>query len=219
MPLLTPAQVAIIFDLDNTLITSRIDFRGLRRALIDLLHADGVTTPHEDLMRLPIPHLVATGEARGADLGKRMWEVVLAFEREGMVDVGVMDHARDVLSALRALGYRLALLTNNSRPATEEAMGNLGLTGYFEVIATRDDVSAPKPAPDGVMAILAHLGPSVRRSYVIGDAWIDGLAAEAAGARFIVFGERAEDARARGVHPWASVADLRRIPGLDLRGD
>jgi len=64
--------------------------------------------------------------------------------------------------------------------------------------------------------ILEHLGP-VHAAYLVGDSWIDGLAAERAGIRFIGFGPRRAEVEARGVRPWTWVGDLRELLTLDLR--
>ena len=210
------SEIALIFDLDNTLIHSTIDFMGTRHRLIDVLMSAGaVSAPREVLIREPIPHLVAMGEAAGEALGRAMWEVVSAAETEGLREAVAVEHAAEVLAALRARGYRLALLTNNTRSGVLPKVGELGLDGYFDVIATRTEVPALKPSPEGVRYILHRL-PAVRLAYVIGDAWIDGRAADEAGARFIGFGERRAASLERGVRPWAWIADLRELLDLDL---
>ena len=210
------SEIALIFDLDNTLIHSTIDFMGTRHRLIDVLMSAGaVSAPREVLIREPIPHLVAMGEAAGEALGRAMWEVVSAAETEGLREAVAVEHAAEVLAALRARGYRLALLTNNTRSGVLPKVGELGLDGYFDVIATRTEVPALKPSPEGVRYILHRL-PAVRLAYVIGDAWIDGRAAEEAGARFIGFGERRAASLERGVQPWAWITDLRELLDLDL---
>lgn len=211
-----PAETALVFDLDNTLIHSTIDFVGTRHRLIDVLEAAGAApAAREVLVREPIPHLVAMGEAAGETLGRTMWEVVAAAEAEGIRDAVAVEHAPEVLAVLRSRGYRLALLTNNDRSGVQPKLAELGLDGYFDVIATRTEVPALKPSPEGVRYILQRL-PAVRLAYVIGDAWIDGRAAEEAGARFIGFGERRAASLERGVQPWAWITDLRELLDLDL---
>ncbi|MDQ7844081.1 MAG: HAD-IA family hydrolase [Armatimonadota bacterium] len=214
-----PAEIALIFDLDNTLIHSTIDFLGTRHRLIDLLLDAGAAPASRDvLLREPIPLLVAMGEAAGERIGRAMWEIVAAAEAEGLRQAVAVEHAAEVLAELRARGYRLAVLTNNARPGVAPKLAELGLDRYFEVIATRTEVPALKPSPEGIHYILDRL-PGVRLCYMIGDAWIDGQAARAAGARFIGFGPRREAARERGVTPWAWIDDLRELLTLPLTRD
>lgn len=214
-----PSQTALIFDLDNTLIHSTIDFMGTRHRLIDVLEGAGAApAPREVLLREPIPHLVAIGEAAGEALGRAMWEIVAEAEASGIRDAGLVEHALEVLRELRARGYHLAVLTNNAGTGVQPKLQELGLGGFFDVVATRSDVPALKPSPEGVRYILRRMH-AARHAFVIGDAWIDGRAAEEAGARFIGFGERQAAALERGVRPWAWITDLRELLDLDLTRD
>lgn len=216
--MLDPAEVAVIFDLDNTLIHSTIDFRKIRRRLIVHLRDAGVTDPSDDsLMALAIPELVERGLKQDPALADQMWQVIAEEEDAGLEGAGAVEHAADVLQALDRRGFQLGLLTNNRRDGTLDRIGQLGLGVHFDAIATRDDVGSLKPLPDGVTHLLTRLR-GVRRTYVVGDSWIDGQAAEAAGARFIGFGPRETEVRARGVHPWAWITDLRQLLEIDLLG-
>jgi len=204
-------RTVLIFDLDNTLIHSHIDFRALRLALIEILHRHGSQLPAEVLARHAIPELVAMGEHIGPEVGGAMWEVVLQHERVGLEGATLTEHAGEVLQALRDAGYSLALLTNNGRAAVEEILNTFGLAGTFEVVVSREDVPSPKPSPEGITFILHRLRCEPARAYMIGDAWIDGLAAQRAGIRFIAFRPGEEDLRSRGVVPWAVIQDLREL--------
>ncbi len=211
-----PRAIALIFDLDNTLFRSTIDFIGTRHRLIDLLETAGrAPAPREQLVREPIPHLVALGDEGDPDLGRAMWAVVAAAEAEGLRDARPIEHAGEVLRTLHARGYRLAVLTNNARAGVQVKLEEFAFDAFFEVIATRTEVRALKPSPEGVRYILERL-PGVEVAYVIGDSWIDGRAAEDAGARFIGFGAREEASREREVRPWAWISDLRELLGLPL---
>lgn len=206
----------MIFDFDNTLIDSRINFSELRTALIDLLEAAApLPSPRADLMRLPIHGLVERGEETAPDLARTMWKLIEDFEAEGLKDATVMPNAHDVLERLAARGYRLALLTNNARPATERMLDVLALSPFLSFVVTRDDVPRLKPDPSGIHVILERLGPA-QTAYLVGDSWLDGQAAHTAGIRFIGFGPRRVEVEARGVRAWAWVTDLRELLDLTL---
>lgn len=214
--MLTPSQIALIFDLDNTLIHTPIDFLAVRHQLIDLLeHSAAGAAPREELVRLSLPELVEIGRQASAPLAARMWEVIGQAERHGLAQATLVDHAPEVLAALRARGHELVLLTNNARAGVDIRLAALGLSQYFALIVTRDDVPGLKPLPDGIFLVLSRLA-GVQRAYMIGDAWIDGRAAMAAGVRFIGFGEKQAAALDRGIRPWAWITDLRELLTLKL---
>ena len=205
----------IVFDFDNTLIHSRIDFGKIRRRLIALLRRAGEDAPDDRLMAMAIPQLVERGLDHDDALAARLWEVVVEEEDLGLKDADVVEHAADVLRELRRRGFRLGLLTNNRRDVTMDRLAAFGLREPFGAIATRDDLAHLKPHPDGLTHLTGQLS-GVRRVYVIGDSWVDGQTAAAAGVPFIGFGPREHEVRARGIQPWAWITDLRELLNLEL---
>jgi phosphoglycolate phosphatase len=207
---------ALIFDLDNTLIRSRIDFLALRHTLIDDLYAHDISDqPRDALVRLALPELVELARSTRPEVATHMWEIIRVAELEGMRGARAVEHANEVLQTLRARGYKLALVTNSVREGVVERLGALDLAPYFDVIVTRDEGTALKPSPEGIHLVLHRL-PGVEAAYMIGDAYIDGRAAEAAGIRFIGFGEKSAEIVARGIRPWAWISDLRELLDLAL---
>lgn len=220
--MIAPARIALVFDMDNTVLGSRIDFAGIRRDLVSVLRAAGATREPEDaLLRSAIADLVARGaahdRARGTDLVPQMWRIVEAHEAEGLKDAAALDGAPGVLRALRHRGYRVAILTNNAREAALAALRSAGLAACVETVVARDDAPALKPAGGGVREALRRLG-EIERAYVIGDSWIDGAAAAAAGAAFIAYRRSADELRARGLTPWRVIAHLEDLLAFDLGG-
>ncbi|HKX17890.1 MAG TPA: hypothetical protein VJT33_07780, partial [bacterium] len=79
------AQIALIFDMDNTVLGSHIDFVSIRRELGAMLREAGATAESDEtLRRHAIGELVARGAAHDADRGTamapRMWEIISAHE-------------------------------------------------------------------------------------------------------------------------------------------
>ena len=209
--------------MDNTVLGSHIDFAAIRRALGAMLREAGVTAQSdESLQRRGIGELVALAaahdNARGTSLAPAMWAIISAHEAQGLRDAAALDGAAEVLAALRARGYRLAILTNNSRDAALGALETAGLAGAADAVVTRDDVAAMKPAADGAIEALRRLGPAAR-AYVIGDSWIDGSAAAGAGARFIAYRRTAEELRPHGLRPWRVINHLGELLNIDLGAD
>lgn len=208
----------VVFDLDNTVVHSQIDFSGIRRDIIALLHANDVTDENaEALTRLSIGQIIAIGEAHddraGTNLGSTAWQIALEYERAGMLRATVEDGAATSLVALRDRGFRLAVLTNNARPATLAALDKFALTGLFDLILTRDEVPM-KPDPAGVLRAREQLDDVAGRTVMVGDSWLDGTAAQLARVPFIAFRPRPGVLTERGVEVWALVERLDELPPL-----
>jgi phosphoglycolate phosphatase len=208
-------QPIVVFDLDNTLVHSKIDFLGIRTTIIDRLL--GVGALHEapaNPRERAIPEWLDLAAAFDAELAADLWQTVDRFEREGMVHGSVEADAHDSLERLRAAGMRLAVLTNNSVGSAEAALERFELRALFELVLARESVTALKPAGDGVALAHARLGGGP--TSVVGDSYLDGLAAQRArvGARFVAFRANPDDLAARGVITWASVRTLGELPRL-----
>jgi len=205
----------VVFDLDNTLVHSCIDFLGIRQAVIArLLAAGALAEPPADPRSRAIPEWLEVAHAHDPALAAELWDLVGAFEREGMVHGSVEADALPTLQQLQVAGCRLAVLTNNSVASAEAALDRFGLRQPFELVLARERLPALKPSGAGVAMAHAALGGGP--TYVVGDAYIDGLATQRAGvgARFIAFRTNPSELHARGVEPWASIQTLGELPGL-----
>jgi phosphoglycolate phosphatase len=211
---LTPPAI-VVFDLDNTLVHSRIDFLGIRRAIIARLLAAGVLeAPPADPRVRAIPEWMELAAEHDPALAADLWRTIDAFEREGMLHGTVEADVPDVLANFKAAGYRLAVLTNNSLGSAEAALERFGLRTGLDVVLAREVVAALKPSGAGVAQAHSALGGGP--TFVVGDSYIDGLAAARAGveARFVAFRADAADLAARGVVPWATIRSLAELPPI-----
>lgn len=205
----------VIFDLDNTLVHSRIDFAAIRSAIIArLLEAGAIGQAPVDPRLRAIPEWLELAHEHDPVVAAELWQVVEHYEREGMVHGTVEPDARPSLDRLQAAGQRLALLTNNSVGSAEAALERFNLRAPFELVLARERVSALKPAGVGVAQAHGALGGGP--TFMVGDSWIDGLAAERAevGARFVAFRGNLGDLAARGIPTWANVDALSELPLL-----
>jgi phosphoglycolate phosphatase len=204
----------LVFDLDNTVVHSRIDFAGIRRDLIALLRAHGILEPTDEaLTRLSIGQIIELGEALDRALGIEAWRIVLAYEEAGMAASTVEAAAGQTLSTLRAAGCFLAVLTNNARPATLAALEKFDLREAFDLILTRDEVPM-KPDPAGLLLARERFDGQAHRAAMVGDSWLDGSAAREAGMPFIAFRPRPGVLEERGIAVWTVVDRLDQIPAI-----
>jgi phosphoglycolate phosphatase len=198
----------IVFDFDNTLVHSRIDFVGIRRELLDILRRYQYPQELDDeVARLSIGEIIDAGAKHHADIHAEAWRMVLEYETAGMVAATVEDGARATLHALRDLGYQLAVMTNNARPATLAALDLFDLRTAFDLVLTRDEVPM-KPDPAGILRAMETFDSPPARTVMVGDSFLDGRAAAAAGVAFIGFRPRAGILDERGVPYWAIVERL-----------
>ena len=161
-----------------------------------------------------IPEWLELAAEHDPRLAAELWQVVDRVEREGMLHGTVEEDARETLDRLRDAGVRLAVLTNNSVGSAEAALERFDLRAPLDLVLARERVPALKPSGAGVAKAHKELGRGLIA--VVGDSYIDGLAAERAGvgARFVAFRANLADLAARGVLPWATANALGEVPDL-----
>jgi HAD superfamily hydrolase (TIGR01509 family) len=91
-----------------------------------------------------------------------------------------------LLDNARAAGLRLGVASNSGHPHVEGHLGRLGLADYFEFFACREDVAAPKPAPDLYQLVLARFGVPGNQAVAFEDSQTGAAAAKSAGLWTVV---------------------------------
>lgn len=182
----------LIFDLDDTLVHSRIDFDILGRWVreqIQLRQISELTSL--ELVKMSVSQLLHLAEAydqqEGTAHGEELWEKVVEAEMEGALRATVEDGAQEVLGELKDRGFVLNILTNNSRLVAQTVLERFSLEGFIDTVMTRDEVKILKPDPAGLLLLKGMYWEQVEEMFFIGDSWIDGLAANRAQIPFIGF--------------------------------
>jgi phosphoglycolate phosphatase len=202
----------IIFDLDNTLVHSQIDFAGMRAAIGDFLREQNVTQKNnEELRHFSVGEMIARAAQKEEAIAEVAWNVVLKFEREGMAKATVESDAAATLKVLSERKFKLAILTNNARAATIDALKKFDLLHYFDAVLSRDEVPM-KPDPGGILHAKSTF--NAEQVFHVGDAWLDGVAANRADVPFIAFRPLPEAFKGRDVEVWKTVENLSELPEI-----
>src|SRR5262245_9353083 len=206
-----------IFDLDHTLIQTPLDLAAMAvdmRALIE--RANGPLPTRKERYR--VGELITHCQTCAPTLESAVWEVALDHERRAMEVAALEPGALAAVVGARRAGFATAIWTNNARELTLSALARLGLAEELDLVVTRDDMRALKPDPDGWRVISEHFGKLAngagdpREAVVVGDSWVDGIAAAKAGVSFIAYRARQEDLDRWRVTPIVHLADLALLP-------
>ena len=169
-PVPRPYRVdAVLLDFDGTLTEpGAIDFAAAREAM----RCPGDRYTLEFIASLP------DGER------ERAQAVLERFEEEGAARSVPAAGAEELVLHLKAQGLPVGLLTRNGRAAVERSLANFAHldTGSFDVIITRDDPVAPKPAPDAIVHFAEQVAVAPENVLMVGDFILDVRAGRAADA-------------------------------------
>jgi phosphoglycolate phosphatase len=180
---------AILCDLDGTLLDTVPDI------------ADAVNAVLHELGRAPIaPSVVAGYVGQGVDI---LMHRVLSGDFDGRADAPLHLQARALLDTayaavngrntrlyagvvegldrFRALGVRLACVTNKLQQPSDSILAKFGLDRYFEFVLGGDALPQRKPRPEPLWHAADRLGVPVEACIMLGDSANDANAARAAG--------------------------------------
>jgi phosphoglycolate phosphatase len=202
--------VVCVFDLDHTLVNSPLDLRAAAREMEAFVRSRGVALPPRE-HRWSAPELFDLVRREAAHLAEEVLAIPVAHERRAMAEATIEPFAAETLAALKALGFALAVWTNNDRVVADFVLSRFGLIPHLDLVVTRDDVERLKPDPDGLRVVRARW-PLASRVVVVGDSWVDGVAAQAGGVPFIAYRADETELERRQVPVTARISSLLDLP-------
>jgi phosphoglycolate phosphatase len=165
----------LIFDLDGTLIDSKVDLAQSINAMLERMGR--VPLIHETIFSFVgngAPVLVRRALGAGttdaeADAGLAFF---LSYYRAHMLD-NTIPYAgvREGLECLRE--YPMAVLTNKPVNFSRAILDGLDLTRYFRFVYGGNSFEKKKPDPMGVEALLRDFAVSPRQAMMVGDSEVD----------------------------------------------
>lgn len=185
----------IVFDLDDTLIHSTIDFGQMRRMTFTLFGLLGVPDYCLDHTKTITYNLNAsfrflseTGRESDATMlrieaGKIMSEI----EMLRVAGTSTIPGSERAIESLLENGYSVSILTRGSRRYTDAALTAAGLARFFPNRVCRDDYpeEEAKPNPLSMSRAAGMMGLTKRQCLLVGDHVVDLECARSAGSRFV----------------------------------
>ena len=167
----------LIFDLDGTLIDSKLD----------LAHAVNATRAHMGLAALehervysyvgngaPVLIRRVLGEQATQSQVQEALEFFLEYYREHYLDYTTLyPGVKDSLDRLRGAGKQMAVLTNKPVRLSKAIIDGLGVGPNFFRVYGGNSFDFKKPHPIGVETLMQEAGVDAGRTLMIGDSSVD----------------------------------------------
>jgi phosphoglycolate phosphatase len=172
----------VIFDLDGTLIDSRLD----------LVHSVNAALRHINRPELPddviasyvgdgAPILIQRalgGEVVDEALVRKGLEFFLAYYREHKLDhTTVYPGIQEMLIGIRNSGNgvprKLAVLSNKPVNPSRAIVESLGLGRHFSHVYGGNSFATKKPDPEGALKLVSEAGVRPEQSAMVGDSHVD----------------------------------------------
>lgn len=173
----------LIFDLDGTLINSKLDLANSINAMLE--HMGRAQLPHEMIYSLvgngaPVLVRRALGEGATDAEANEGLGFFLSYYRMHMLDNTVTyPGVREGLKLLEE--FPMAVLTNKPVRFSRAILDGLGLSPYFRFVYGGNSFERKKPDPMGVEVLLRELTATPREAMMVGDSEVDVRTARNAG--------------------------------------
>ncbi len=95
------------------------------------------------------------------------------------------ENIRSMLDELHAVDIQMGIVTGKGRRSADISLREWGLDKYFSVVISGDEVTHPKPHPEGIFTAMKQLGATPAETIFVGDSDADVLAGRAAGLRTV----------------------------------
>jgi HAD superfamily hydrolase (TIGR01509 family) len=155
---------AVIFDLDGTITQPYFDFDAIREE-IGLARDSGP--------------LLESMEKMNSQLRRKAEKILFIHEQKAVIESKLNAGAEQTLSALRAAGIHIGILTRNKRDNAYAIARKHKLK--FDAVIGRED-GPVKPDAFGVIELCRQFGVKPQETLLVGDYLFDLLCAKAAGA-------------------------------------
>ena len=173
----------IVFDLDGTLIDSKLDLVQSVNAVRERLHLHKL--PEETIATyvgrgvVTLMQRALGGEADENAVAEAV-EFFLEYYRDHMLDHTLpYPGVREALDQLD--GYRMAVLTNKPVRFSQAILDGLGLGRHFVQVYGGNSFERKKPDPIGLITLMREAGAPADRTMIVGDSDTDVLTGRNAG--------------------------------------
>jgi len=180
------ARRFVVFDLDGTLVDSRLDLARSANLLLDVygrapLGEDAVTAMVGEGARLLVERVLAAAGVE-VPIDAALAQFLDIYDRHLLDTTRPYDGVIDAIGTLHARST-LGVLTNKPQRPAEVILEHFGLAKHFADIVGGGGPWPRKPAPDGLLAMMDRAGAASADTVFVGDSWIDLETAQAAGVQ------------------------------------
>lgn len=181
----------LIFDLDGTLVDSRMDLANSVNAM--LRRYDKPELPNDVIASYignGAPMLVrrSLGDPDDEHFVQEALLYFMSYYREHKLDTtyvyeGIIESLEAIVSSRNGLGgVKMAVLSNKPVGPSRGIVEALGLGKYFFQVYGGNSFHTKKPDPAGVQALLSEAEARVEETVIIGDSDVDIITSRNAGA-------------------------------------
>ena len=182
---------AILYDLDGVLVDAcEWHYESLNRALFDTYGFKISREDHEKTYnglptRSKLSIMVEKDLIDKKDID-RIWNLKQKHTEKAISDLAKDDEDKITIHKItRLMGMKSACVTNSIEKTAKLMLRNTGQIDYLDVIISNEDVSSPKPDPEGYIKAMRLLGVNPSEVIIIEDSDVGNASARASGGNVV----------------------------------
>lgn len=176
---------SVIFDLDGTLTEFNLDVKACRIQVIQELNDQGM--PRElfslnesafDMLNKIKKHMdPEPAEKKLLEYREMIFSIVENHELQAAKKTKMFVGIPQTLDAIRKMSLKMGLCTISSKKASDFILKKFGIEQYFDAVFPRESVSAVKPNPIHLQAVIDSLKVNHAETIFVGDSVKDMICA------------------------------------------
>ena len=184
----------VVFDLDDTLVLSTVDYVRFKRLIIERIALEGEDPseydPTEGIMQL-IGRFRQSMTARGrAEPETRraladIEAIMDGVEMERVRETRGIPGAKELLQTLRDKGIKIGVLTRGCERYATTVLEMTEMLELVDELECRNSEVPPKPSPEPYWRVVGRLKLEICDTVFVGDHFLDAACAREAGVPFI----------------------------------
>lgn len=175
----------VILDLDGTVLDTReFLYQGFEHAIkvYNLHQRTRAELDHVISVTKYLPEAYALLGVK--DNVEEIIKTHLAFRSKNLDLVKVFPDVIETLDHIHSLNIKIAALTNRLKHL-HETLDITGIKGYLDLLITKNDITNPKPHPEGIIKILIHFSITKNQALIVGDTRDDIITGKNAGIKTV----------------------------------
>jgi len=184
---------AVVFDLDGTLVESKINYEKMGEQIKELLGRKGMSEHIED--RRKAYQVIRGGAQTLLEFGLpkenlestliELDQVMNNIELEALPTMKLKPNAIETIETLHGVGFKLGICTRSHREYADRTLEMYGMSDYFQAVVARDDTPHPKPDARQLLVTIDQVGAKPEETLYIGDTTTDLTTAKNADVDFV----------------------------------
>lgn len=172
----------VIFDIDGTIVsTFQLIFDSLN--FVSNKYIGKTFTNNELIEMFGPPEEVILKKLFNGNFKQAEIDYFDFYSKMHLTKAILFPEMKSIIKHVKKSGAHLAVFTGKGKRSTEITLKKIGLSEYFPLVITGDDVKTYKPSGEGIEKIVEYFGVDKSRTLMIGDSTHDIIASKSAGVK------------------------------------